>query len=83
MDNAKHIEDVEGKQSALEVYECPNCGFHIGVDATFVEQVMDAGGSIVLTCLSCQATCEVVKEADEDLLDYDDLEAFFDDLTDK
>jgi|GEM_PF-6307461 len=44
----KSVESVETNKSALEVYECP-CGFHLGVDATYLEQV----GGVYVKCPSC------------------------------
>lgn len=38
IDMCKFIESVETEIISLEVYECV-CGFHIGVDATYLEQV--------------------------------------------
>ena len=44
----KHIGDVETDKYSLEVYEC-KCGFHLGLDATYLEQV----GDICIICPSC------------------------------
>jgi hypothetical protein len=44
----KKLSDVEVDGAQLEVYEC-TCGFHIGIDATFLEQV----GPVLVTCPSC------------------------------
>jgi len=34
----------------LQVYECPSCGGHVGIDATFLGQVQPA---VTLTCPYC------------------------------
>lgn len=44
----KRLNSIENEQVQLEVIEC-NCGFHIGLDAGFIEQV----GDFVITCPSC------------------------------
>lgn len=46
----KHVGDIETDEFSLEVYECV-CGFHIGLDATYLDQVDE---SIILSCPSCQ-----------------------------
>jgi len=45
---AKHIETVETEKCVLEVVEC-ECGFHVGIDATYLEQV----NGVDIGCLSC------------------------------
>lgn len=50
---AKLIESVETDKVQLEVYEC-ECGFHIGLDFTFIDQVED----ISIECPSCKAKIE-------------------------
>ena len=47
----KYLEDLESQTggASLEVYEC-DCGFHIGIDFTFLDQVEQ---DVVLTCPSC------------------------------
>lgn len=44
----------------LEVVECNGCGFHLGIDATYLEQV----GDVVLKCPSCGITLSI--DGDED-----------------
>lgn len=44
----KRLNDVENDQVQLEVYEC-DCGFHIGLDATYTDQV----GEISIRCPHC------------------------------
>ena len=44
----KRLKSVENEQVQLEVLEC-DCGFHMGLDATFFEQV----GDFAFTCPSC------------------------------
>jgi hypothetical protein len=38
VNKAKRLKDIETEQVQLEVYEC-SCGFHVGLDATYAEQV--------------------------------------------
>lgn len=44
----KNIGDVQTERFTLEVYEC-TCGFHLGVDSTYLEQV----GDVSIICPSC------------------------------
>ena len=44
-----HIGDCETERFVLEVYEC-NCGFHIGLDATYMDQV--CGLTLICPCCS-------------------------------
>lgn len=44
----KHLRSIENEQVQLEVIEC-TCGYHMGIDATFVEQVKD----FTCKCPSC------------------------------
>ena len=44
------LDDIRSDKVVLEVYEC-KCGFHIGIDSTFLEQVSD----VSLNCPSCDA----------------------------
>jgi hypothetical protein len=46
----KRLDSVENDQVELEVVEC-DCGFHLGVDATYLIQV----GDFKLACPSCGA----------------------------
>lgn len=47
---SKQLKDISNEQVALEVYEC-SCGFHVGLDATYMEQVEDC---IEVNCPSCK-----------------------------
>ncbi len=49
----KYIETVSTDTVELEVIEC-DCGFHIGIDGTFIDQV----GDLEFKCPSCQATID-------------------------
>ena len=40
--------------ATLQVHEC-DCGFHIGMDATYLEQV----GNIVTQCPSCKTVLKI------------------------
>ena len=46
----KRLESIETDKYALEIIEC-DCGYHMGVDATFIKQVND----FVTICPSCSA----------------------------
>ena len=46
MSKAKHIEDIETEKVQLSVFEC-ECGFHIGLDFTFMDQV-DKGRDVMV-----------------------------------
>jgi len=48
----KFIEDIETNIVQLHVLEC-KCGYHIGIDATFLDQV----GHATITCPSCEFKC--------------------------
>ena len=58
---SKYIEDVETDIVSLEVWEC-ECGFHIGLDSTYLDQVENA---IKIQCPSCyrMITTELTHEA--------------------
>ncbi len=47
--NIKILDPIETEEYSLEVIEC-DCGFHIGLDATYLEQV----GPIDVKCPSCK-----------------------------
>jgi hypothetical protein len=56
----KRLESVETDKVQLEVIEC-DCGFHLGIDATYLDQV----GDFVISCPSCSEmidTAEVCPE---------------------
>ena len=56
-----YIGSVVVKDKAeLEVYEC-SCGFHIGVDATYLEQGEEG---IVVPCPSCNTNFIIEPEED-------------------
>lgn len=44
----KYIESVSTKKVELDLYEC-TCGFHLGIDATYLEQVSE----VSIVCPSC------------------------------
>ena len=57
---AKRLPSVETGKVQLEVIECV-CGYHMGIDATFLEQVKD----FTTVCPSCGAgikTAEIIPE---------------------
>lgn len=43
-----YVESVETEKVTLEVYECV-CGFHLGLDATYLEQA----GDVSIICPAC------------------------------
>jgi len=45
------VGDVDVDAFVLEVHECDVCGFHLGVDASYLEQV----GSVDVECPACGA----------------------------
>jgi hypothetical protein len=46
----KRLDSIENAQVQLEVIEC-DCGYHMGIDATFIDQVDD----FKVNCPSCKA----------------------------
>jgi len=44
----KRLKDIETDEYSLEVYEC-KCGFHIGLDATYIEAV----DTVYTKCPNC------------------------------
>ena len=45
---------VEKDKYELEVFECLECGFHLGLDGSWLEQVQDATSSEVhISCINC------------------------------
>ena len=53
----KHIADLENDIISLEVYEC-DCGMHIGVDATYLEQV----NGCKIECPNCGDIYYIIEE---------------------
>jgi len=50
----KTLNSVQSDQYELEVIEC-DCGFHIGLDATYLDQV----GGVDIICPSCKQIISV------------------------
>lgn len=46
----KRLKSIETKEYTLEVIEC-NCGYHMGIDATYLDQV----GDFITICPNCSA----------------------------
>lgn len=44
----RRLKSIETDEVALEVVEC-DCGFHLGIDATFLDQV----GEVSIVCPAC------------------------------
>ena len=53
----KRLKDIETEKGELEIYEC-DCGFHLGLDATYLLQVDD----ILIECPSCGTMFATSKE---------------------
>ena len=56
----KRLNSIKNEQVDLEIIEC-DCGFHLGLDATYLDQV----GDFVIKCPSCEkeiSTEEVLPE---------------------
>ena len=56
----KRLQSVENHQVELEVVEC-DCGFHMGVDASYLNQI----GDFKMICPACKLiwdTAEILKE---------------------
>ena len=51
----KRLDSLENDTVQLEVIEC-DCGFHLGLDATYLDQV----GDFICSCPSCGATIDTV-----------------------
>ena len=47
------MKSIETEQYTLEVIQC-DCGYHMGIDATFIKQVND----FVTVCPSCSAVID-------------------------
>lgn len=46
----KHIDSIQTEKCSLEVFECTTCGFHTGIDATYLEQI----GDLDFECPNCK-----------------------------
>ena len=51
------IGEISTERFELEVYEC-NCGFHIGIDSSYLEQVED---TVQIECPACGRPITVPK----------------------
>ena len=54
----KHLPSATNDIATLEVIEC-DCGYHMGIDASFVDQVEDAFFDITTHCPSCLTQIDV------------------------
>jgi len=52
----KELKPIETDEYSLCVYQC-KCGFHIGLDATYLEQV----GDIITICPSCKNSIQIIE----------------------
>lgn len=58
----KRLNSIETDQYSLEVYEC-QCGFHIGLDFTYIDQI----GDICVFCPNCaESICTNEEEQEEE-----------------
>jgi hypothetical protein len=58
----KRLNSVETDQVQLEIIEC-DCGFHMGLDATFIDQVKD----FKINCPSCKTVIDTAVLLPEDV----------------
>lgn len=70
---ASFIESLQGETATVEVVEC-SCGYHMGIDSTFLDQVSD----MKVSCPSCGATINtaLIPEISHDDCD-DNLNAIY------
>ena len=52
----KHLTSATHPVADLEVIEC-DCGYHMGIDGTFIESV----GDFITECPSCKAVIDTAK----------------------
>lgn len=48
METPKQLQSVETDEYSLEIIQC-SCGFHLGIDATYLEQI----GDFIILCPCC------------------------------
>jgi len=60
----KRLNSVETEEYQLEVVEC-DCGFHIGLDCSYLEQV----GDILIRCPSCGKMIDTEEIIPDDIPD--------------
>jgi len=60
--SSNHVQDIETDKASFEVYEC-TCGYHMGFDASYLDQV---DGNISAECPSCHNTIHTRTITDED-----------------
>ena len=58
------IGEVETDRFVLEVIECGRCGYHIGVDSSYLDQV----GDINIKCPGCDDELDTSEMVDEAVL---------------
>jgi hypothetical protein len=56
----KRLDSLENDQVSLEVVEC-DCGYHVGIDATYLEQV----GDFLMSCPACGKEIDTAKVCPE------------------
>lgn len=57
----KKLKSIETDQYMLEVYEC-ECGFHIGIDATYLDQI----GDVCVGCPNCSENLCTSEDMEEE-----------------
>jgi len=62
----KRLKDIETDEVSLEVYQC-DCGFHVGLDATYTDQV----GPASVVCPSCGLRLDTAELRDMNRDSYD------------
>lgn len=61
----KRLDGIENDKVSLEIGEC-DCGYHFGVDATFLDQVVDS--DFTFNCPSCGKEIETAELFSEGVL---------------
>ena len=68
MNNIKFLESIENDKYSLDVIEC-GCGFHIGLDSTYLEQV----GKIDFRCPRCKEMIGIAGYDDDDSVPFNEF----------
>ena len=64
----KRLDSVENDTVQLEVIEC-DCGFHLGIDATFLDQL----GDLIFDCPVCGANIDTGIICPAEIIDIKDV----------
>jgi hypothetical protein len=63
VDNMKKLNGTKVENIELAVYECTACGFHLGIDATYLTQV----GDVIIECPAAGCYSVIDTEQDKEL----------------